>query len=179
MARKSVVITFQMSLKICEVKHARVPKYVHKTVKHVVHFLFTEEDSASKNLMICFRSWVSPVVVPGLQATPSRCFSTSAPAGFAVSGSSSLKLSTGPPRRRSFSISSNSSSKSPFLRKSTFYFSFSSSSATSPLTRACRSVLLLSPLRNFEHAAARKQCNRSSAARFNMPKKLSRSRSKP
>jgi hypothetical protein len=84
-------------------------------------------------------------------------------------------LSPGPPRRRSFSISSNSSSKSPFLRKSTFYFPFSSSSAISPLTRACRRVLLLSPLRNFEHAAARKQRNRSSAARSDMPKKLSSS----
>jgi hypothetical protein len=90
-------------------------------------------------------------------------------------------LSTGPPRRRSFSISSTSSSKSPFLRKSTFYFSFSSSSATSPLTRASRRVLLFSPLLNFEHAAARKQRNRSSAARSDVrkPKKLSCSRSKP
>jgi hypothetical protein len=48
MTRKSVVITLQMPLKICKVKHVRVPKYVHKIVKHVVQFLFTEEDSALK-----------------------------------------------------------------------------------------------------------------------------------
>jgi hypothetical protein len=48
MTRKSVVITLQMSLKICKAKHVRVPKYVHKIVKHVVQFLFTEEDSALK-----------------------------------------------------------------------------------------------------------------------------------
>jgi hypothetical protein len=46
MTRKSEVITLQMSLKICKAKHVRVPKYVHKIVKHVVQFLFTEEDSA-------------------------------------------------------------------------------------------------------------------------------------
>jgi hypothetical protein len=39
--------------------------------------------------------------------------------------------------------------------------------------------LLFSPLLNFEHAAARKQRNRSSAARSEVPKKHSRSRSKP